>query len=232
MSGTRFIGVAVLAGASMLALTLSVSAFAQSQATRTTRSSPPASAAGQAVTPLDQIRPAVKPTVLKPIQVLGRKIYLPQAFHMIRAALKRPVSFAPRDMDKLVCRRGNSIGSYIPTLRCATNCQRWVTQEATQLMLTTGTTGAFSTQMCDGPNGTASPTPSTRYRKAEIVAAAVAHADARGSASALLGLIWKLESAGPSYTLEITDHGKVAAKYVLKDGKVVKVWKANNDGND
>lgn len=51
-----------------------------------------------------------------------------------------------------------------------------------------------------------------------------------GNASALLGLIRKLPKNGGSYTLRVTDHGKVVKTYIVKDGKVVKVIAVGKDG--
>ena len=39
----------------------------------------------------------------------------------------------------------------------------------------------------------------------------------------LLNLVSQLPSKGSSYTLRITDHGKVIKEYIVKHGKVVKV---------
>lgn len=44
-----------------------------------------------------------------------------------------------------------------------------------------------------------------------------------GNASGLLGLISKIPKNGGSYTLRVTDHGKVVKKYIVKHGKVIKV---------
>lgn len=221
MSDTRVIGATALAAASVLALTLAAPAFARSQPTPGAQPLPPASTAGQAA------------TNLKPIRV---RIYLPHALHMIKVALKRPMSFANKDMDKLVCRRGQHVGSHIPTLHCATNCQRWVQQQRIHLALSgpsgamspaefVGKSGPFSTRMCDGPDGAASVSPSADYAKAETIAFVTNRASARGRASTLLGLVAKSQSRGSSYTLLVHDHGNVVAEYVVKHGKVVKLVK-------
>ncbi|MGH8426979.1 MAG: hypothetical protein ACRES7_03240 [Gammaproteobacteria bacterium] len=194
-------GFSVFSFAAALALTLPAFAVTQSQAAQPVRAVPLASVTGPAV------------TILSPIVVTGNKLYLPVALQMIKAALKRPVSFRQQDLDKLVCQFTGITGSHFQTLDCRTNCQRWRQHEAAAFGV------HVSSQLCDSGNssvGIVGP----GQMAATVVNWTDQHPVNRG---ALLELLKKLPPANSNYTLRITDHGKVVAEYVFKHGNLVSV---------
>ncbi|MGH8274386.1 MAG: hypothetical protein ACRES9_09095 [Gammaproteobacteria bacterium] len=152
-------------------------------------------------------------TNLSPLVVTGRKIPLPVALQMIKAALKRPVSYRSQDWHKLVCQFEGG-RHHPPTLDCRTNCQRWE-----QSMLYQGV--HVSTQLCYAPIS-----PGFISSPGRIAATVAGWTDQQPiNRGALLKLLKKLPPANSSYTLRVTDHGKVVAEYVFKHGKLVSVRK-------
>jgi len=130
-------------------------------------------------------------TNLSPIIVQGQKPTLPVILQAVKQALKQPVSFAQKDLDKIVCRMRNKTGTHFQTLECETN------RQLLQRKIRCGDNlGCY----------------------AETV-----HALTIDNPGRLLGLVRQLPPKGSSYTLRITDHGKVVKEYIVKHGKVVKV---------
>lgn len=186
----------------VLALAIPGFAFAQSQGTQPVHAVPLASVSSPAT------------TNLSPVVVQGHKLYLPVALQMIKTALKRPVSFTHQNLNKLVCQFTGMTGTHFQRLDCRTNCQRWIQHEAVQGV-------HVSTQLCDSGNTDSAPAGPGQ------MAATVAnwtnwHRVNRG---ALLELLKKLPPADSSYTLRVTDHGKVVAEYVFDHGDLVSVYK-------
>ncbi|MGA7965210.1 MAG: hypothetical protein WCB49_04870 [Gammaproteobacteria bacterium] len=130
-------------------------------------------------------------TKLSPIIVQGHKPTLPVILQTVKQALKQPVSFAQKDLDKMVCRIRDKTGTHFQTVECETN--RQLLQRKTR---------------CGDNLGC----------YAETV-----HALTIDNPGRLLGLVRQLPPKGSSYTLRITDHGKVVKEYIVKHGKVVKV---------
>lgn len=62
-------------------------------------------------------------TKLSPIVVQGEKPTLPVILQTIKQGLKQPVSFAQKDLDKVVCRIHDKTGTHFQTLECETNRQ-------------------------------------------------------------------------------------------------------------
>ncbi|MGH8225095.1 MAG: hypothetical protein ACRER1_02935 [Gammaproteobacteria bacterium] len=177
-------------------------AFAQSQTAQVVHAVPLASVTGPAV------------TNLSPLVVTGHKLYLPVALQMIKAALKRHVNFRHENLDKMVCQFTGITGTHFQTLDCRTNCQRWIQSEAVQGI-------HVSSQLCDSGNSAVS-IAGPGQMAVTVVNWTNQHIINRG---ALLELLKKLPPADSSYTLRITDHGKVVAEYVFKNGELVSVRK-------
>jgi hypothetical protein len=153
-------------------------------------------------------------TELQPIVVKGHKIYLPVALQMIKAALKRPVNYRSENWDKLVCRFESPDGSRAgTTLRCDTECELWARNMAIQGV-------HVSSELCG-------------LKKAETgIAVAGWVRQRRINRGALMAVLSKLPPADSSYTLRVTEHGKVVAEYVFKDGDLVHVYKANHENTE
>ncbi|MGH8127369.1 MAG: hypothetical protein ACRETC_03235 [Gammaproteobacteria bacterium] len=147
------------------------------------------SSAPQQATPVNPVEQAE--TQLSPIIVNGQKPTLPVILQAIKQGLKQPVSFAQKDLDKVVCRIRDKLGTHFQTLACETNRQilRLHTKCGPNLGCYAGT---VHVQTIDNPGR-------------------------------LLGMVRQLPPKGSSYTLRITDHGKMVKEYIVKDGKVVKV---------
>lgn len=146
-------------------------------------------------------------TALAPITVHGNKLYLPVALQMIKAALHRPVNFQHENYDKLVCQFADITGTHFRTLDCRTNCQRLIQSEAAQGFI-------ISSQICASGRSVAGSTGVLIGNWAD---------QQRINPGALRALLKKLPPADSSYTLRITNHGKVVAEYVFKKGVLVSV---------
>ncbi len=193
----RFLAFVAASALTMLSPAL---VFAQSQAAQT-HAVPLASVNGPAV------------TNLSPLVVTGHKLYLPVALQMIKKALKRHVNFRHENLDKMVCQFTGITGTHFQTLDCRTNCQRLIQSEAVQGF-------HISHQIC-GSGGNAPDVVGTPGQMAmTVVNFTDQHPINRG---ALLELLKKLPPANSSYTLRVTDHGKVVAEYVFKNGDLVSV---------
>ncbi|MGH8272356.1 MAG: hypothetical protein ACRESG_08540 [Gammaproteobacteria bacterium] len=136
---------------------------------------------------------------LSPIVVYGHHVPLPVALQMVKKALKRPWSSSPEDADKMVCEFDSITGSHFQTLFCQTNRQYFKQQDQTQLAFLTGHN---------------LPVTVVDWTHQSII-----------NRGALIELLKKLPSANASYTLRVTDHGKVVAEYVFKNGNLVGVRK-------
>lgn len=157
---------------------------------------------------------------LSPIVVSGQHMPFPVALQMIKKALSRPWSSARADRDKMVCRFEEMMGSHLQTLRCKTNAQYFRETEQTRMGMFLATSGAYG----------GGPTAMDISRQIEtgaipIMAEVADWADSTPvNPGALKVLLAKLPPADSSYTLEVTDHGKPVAAYVIKNGELVKVY--------
>lgn len=157
---------------------------------------------------------------LSPIIVYGQRIPLPVALQIVKKALKRPYSTHREDLDKLVCKFVEMQDSHLQTLRCETNRQHLRMEEATQSAIDSA--GAMANSSCgltcvieNGMVGF----------PGKLGAWMDQHPIHPG---ALKELLKKLPPADASYTLRVTDHGKVVAEYVFKDGNLVGIKEARH----
>lgn len=150
---------------------------------------------------------------LHPIVVKGRKVLpLPVALEVVKAALKRPVSFARKDLGKLVCRFEPITGTHFQTLNCETNCQRLIDHDAAAMHAFIG----------PGACGAAGESAVQTTGKA-VVNFMNLH---RINPGALRALLRKLPPVNSSYVFRVTDSkGRPVKDYHIKDGNVVKIKK-------
>lgn len=147
---------------------------------------------------------------LPTLVVNGQRIPMAIALTYLKTMLRRPWSTSAADLDKIVCRIEPAMGSHFDTMRCETNRQHFKSAERTRQSLldvrTLGPGAQFATLYAEVANWIDN------------------HRVNRG---ALREMLKKLPPPGSSYTLQVTDHGKVVAKYIVKKGKLVKIVKMN-----
>lgn len=150
--------------------------------------------------------------MLSPIVVNGQRIPMVIALTYLKTMLKRPWSTSAADLDKIVCRVEPAMGSHLDTMRCETNRRHLKVFENTQVSFLN------IRSLGDG----------VRYGTlyVEIANWMDNHVVNRG---ALHEILSKLPPPGSSYTLQVTDHGKVVTKYVIEKGKLVKVIRMDRD---
>lgn len=189
-----------------------------------TVSLPPSAEAGAGAAPASASSShaeAPQTTDLAPIVVNGTSVPLPTALQMLKEALARPWSTASADRYKIVCRvlNGNSMTQRV--LHCETN--------ATHFHMNAGLAGGGnSAQMALTNAGIA-------MQLGKWVD------DHVTNVGELERTLKKLPPPGSSYTLRLTgghqdtveyvvDHGELAAKYVIRNGKQILVWSRNGNG--
>lgn len=147
---------------------------------------------------------------LPTLVVNGQRIPMAIALTYLKTMLRRPWSTSAADLDKTVCRIEPTMGSHFDTMRCETNRQHFKDAERTrQSLMQVRTLG-----------------PGSQF--ATLYAEVASWIDNRRvNRGALREMLKKLPPPGSSYTLQVTDHGKVVAKYIVKKGKLVKVIKMN-----
>lgn len=181
-----------------------------------------ASNTATAVSPGKVIRaPLPATTELSPIVVEGVRMPMPVALQMLKNALARPWSGAWKDRNKPVCRTEPMLGSHFSSLRCQTNLEHFKEASTTQLALDSlpaRGSGSEGCSLCAALNQ-AVPVEFVQWASGRRINPAGLHA-----------LLAKLPPAGSSYTLEMTDHGRVVSKWVFKKGKLVKVWHESKGG--
>lgn len=151
---------------------------------------------------------------LSPIVVSGQRMPLPIALQLIRAALGRPWSSARADRNEMVCRFQMMLGSHLQALRCETNAQHQRVAERTQagLFEARAETSAGCDLFCSL---------TTKAPPIAVIRYVDSHPISRGAMEKLLK---KLPPPGSSYTLRITQDGKPVIEYVIRHGKVSRVY--------
>lgn len=143
---------------------------------------------------------------LSPIVVHGHKLYWPVVLQMIKNGLNRSFTNRPQDADKLVCQfeaHRNALDGTV--LFCETNRRAWQYERALRSKRDAAMGG-----------GSGSLPVSAGF---EILHRRINRGD-------LLKLLKKLPPANASYTLRVTDHGKLVAKYVFSHGNLVSIFEA------
>ncbi|MGH8274059.1 MAG: hypothetical protein ACRES9_07380 [Gammaproteobacteria bacterium] len=134
---------------------------------------------------------------LPPMTVEGRSVPLPIALQVIKKGLKLPWTNNLNGY-RIRCRITSQPGSHFPGLFCESNRQHIIRVRRLHLALETDS------------SGTAIPAINFMFRR-EI------------SVGPLLTLLHKIPSTHASYTLRVTDHGKAAVDYVVKNGELVSI---------
>ena len=149
------------------------------------------------------IRVRAHATLLGKIVVEGNHLPLPIALEILKTALRSPWDTSWKDRNKIVCRTRGLLDTRIWDRRilfCETNQDFFQALYALHTGLETG-----------------GPIPVMEdVNQPEAV---------RVTRFGLLQrLLAKVPPAGSSYTLEVTSHGKVISKWVMKKGELVKAW--------
>lgn len=143
---------------------------------------------------------------LSPIVVYGHRLYWPAVLQIIKKGLTRSFSTQRKDADKMVCQfehHRSAIGG--TSLACETNRSAWQYERALQ---------SKQDAAMGGGSGVLDPSPGFIIVHSRI------------NRGALLRLLKKLPPANASYTLRVTDHGKVVAEYVFRHGDLVSIKEA------
>lgn len=152
---------------------------------------------------------------LEPIVVKGHHLPLPVMLQVVRTALNRSWSNAAKDKNKLVCRFESEIGTHFETLRCMTNKvhSKFVNGTQQSLMMASQGQGIGGLES----NGNTIPSQVGNWVNSRNINPAAIHA-----------MLHKLPPASSSYKLVVKDHGKPVIEYVVKHGKLVKIYKFEN----
>lgn len=165
---------------------------------------------------------------LSRIVVNGQRMVMPLFLQMIKSALHRPWSTSRADRNKLVCRFDETLGSHFrQNLSCMTNAAHYERQSATQIARMNATMEHPTGNSGDSPAGGRDAANQAIYNAIENgeIAGQIANFTAQNqiNIAVLKTMLRKLPPAGSSYTLRITDHGKPAVDYVIKDGELTAI---------
>ncbi|MGH8274060.1 MAG: hypothetical protein ACRES9_07385 [Gammaproteobacteria bacterium] len=138
---------------------------------------------------------------LPPMVVEGHRVPLPIALQVIKKGLKLPWTNNLNDY-RIRCRVDSSDDSHLPVMYCESNHHHIVRVRR----LREGLFNALA-----GVGGNSIPVEDVNSSFGVVRALPV------------LSLLHKIPSAHASYTLRVTDHGKPAVDYVIKNGELVKI---------